>query len=755
MPLSIPRLRYWFAFLAIATIAVVAGFYFYARLQLRKIVREAPQKLGIEIEQSTNGFSLSKSEGGRTLFTIRASKAVQYKQGGKAELQDVNITVYGRESNRFDQISGSGFEYDPQTGIVKANGEVNIDLEANALGPKQPDQQPPKELKNPIHLKTSGLVFNQKTGFAETKEAIEFRVPQASGSAQGASYDSKSNVLTLHSNVKIDTGGPRPTSITAERGLIRKEPADMVLERVHLSQAARSIDANRVDVAFRPSNDVEHITATGEVHLQDNSPSALSVRAPRADLDMGEKNLIRRATFSGGVQVEGRGMNAVNANSGKLTLDFANQNRLRHVRASENLHVQQLPGKNAGDAYDLVSNAMDLVVRNGNKFEYAETSGPGQVTLTPQKAAEGDRTVVTADRFRAEFDDNNHLKTIHGEPNAKMIASTAGEPDKTASSHDLLVQFAPGGGLSAILMNGNFQYNEPQAANGKGAGLGGRTATADKARYNPADETLSLTGIPRVTDGGLAISANTVRINRRTGDAFADGEVKTTYSELKQDPNGALLATSDPIHATARSMNAQRNSGVARYTGGARLWQGANIVEAPAIEFNRQQRGIVAQGAQDKTVQSVFVQVDKSGKSTPVVVTAAKLVYVDSERRAHFTGGVVAKGAEVTVTADSVDVILNAAGSGAKATNTPSQLNQIVAQNHIIIQETGRRATGEKLVYTAADGKFVLTGGPPMVADAAHGTIRGDSLTFYSHDDRIVVESKQSSRTVTHTRVTR
>ncbi|HEX6880938.1 MAG TPA: hypothetical protein VF135_11280, partial [Terriglobales bacterium] len=133
MPISIPRLRTWFAFLALATVAVVAGFYVYARWQLKKIVKEAPKQLGIEVQQSTEGFSLSKSEGGRTLFTIRASKAVQYKQGGRAELQDVNIIVYGREGDRFDQISGSGFEYDPQTGIVRANGEVNIDLEANAL----------------------------------------------------------------------------------------------------------------------------------------------------------------------------------------------------------------------------------------------------------------------------------------------------------------------------------------------------------------------------------------------------------------------------------------------------------------------------------------------------------------------------------------------------------------------------------------------------------------------------------------------
>ncbi|HEU5400349.1 MAG TPA: LPS export ABC transporter periplasmic protein LptC [Terriglobales bacterium] len=752
MPLSVPRLRTWFGILALATVAVVAGFYFYARIQLRKIVREAPQKLGVEIQQSTQGFSFSKSEGGRTLFTIRAGKAVQYKDGGRATLQDVNIIVYGRDGNRFDQISGSGFEYDPQSGIVKANGEVNIDLEANTLGPMLPDQQVPKELKNPIHLTTSGLVFNQKTGFAETREKIQFEVPQARGEAVGAAYDSKSNVLTLQSNVKIETSGPHETTINAQQGLIRKEPAEMILERVHVAQTTRTVDANNVAVRFRPNNEIESVVATGDVRLMDKGKNELSVQAPRADLDLAQKNILRRAVFSGGVQIDGRGKSAMNGTAGTLALDFAGQNKLSHVRASNTVHVQQTPEQASGDAYDLTTNALDLAVRNGKTFEYAETAGPGQVILTPQKGTQGERTVITADRFHAEFDGDNRLKAIHGEPNARMVASTAGQPDKVATAREMLVNLAPGG-IREILMNGTFQYNE--AAGAKGVGPGGRTAVADKARYNPADETLTLTGSPRATDGGLEVSADTIRINRRTGDAFASGDVKSTYNQLKQDPNGALLATSEPVHATAPSMSAQRNTGIARYTGGARLWQGANIVEAPAIEFNRQQRSIVAQGPSEKEVQSVFVQTDKNGKTTPVVVTAQKLTYVDSDRRARFTGGVVAKGADLTVSADAVDVILNPAGHGKQPNNSPSQLNQIVALNHVVIQETGRRATGDKLVYTAANGEFVLTGGPPMILDAEHGTIRGDSLTFYSHEDKIVVASGNSSRTVTHTRVTR
>ncbi len=52
-------------------------------------------------------------------------------------------------------------------------------------------------------------------------------------------------------------------------------------------------------------------------------------------------------------------------------------------------------------------------------------------------------------------------------------------------------------------------------------------------------------------DGGMTTTAVHVRMNRQTGEGFADDDVKTTYSELKPQPNGALLASSDPIHVTA------------------------------------------------------------------------------------------------------------------------------------------------------------------------------------------------------------
>src|SRR5512146_982 len=188
MPLTVVRLRRWFAFAAIAVVLTVAGFYVYGRIRIHRAIQKLHTNLGVDVQQTSEGFSLSKSQGGRTLFTVRASKATQYKQGGRAELRDVSIVVYGRTGDRFDQIYGSSFEYDSKTGNVVAQGEVHIDLEANTKGGRAPDQELPEELKNPIHLKPSGLVFNQNTGQARTGEVLEFRIPQASGTAVGASY---------------------------------------------------------------------------------------------------------------------------------------------------------------------------------------------------------------------------------------------------------------------------------------------------------------------------------------------------------------------------------------------------------------------------------------------------------------------------------------------------------------------------------------------------------------------------------------
>jgi lipopolysaccharide export system protein LptA len=78
-----------------------------------------------------------------------------------------------------------------------------------------------------------------------------------------------------------------------------------------------------------------------------------------------------------------------------------------------------------------------------------------------------------------------------------------------------------------------------------------------------------------------------------------------------------------------------------------------------------------------------------------------------------------------------------------------------VASGGVVVTQNGRHATGDKLVYTAADDKFVMTGGTPSIFDAERGLITGVSLTLYGHDGRVLVEGSKQSPAVTETRVAR
>jgi lipopolysaccharide export system protein LptA len=771
MPVSIPRLRVWFASLALVVIAVVSGFYFYARIQSRRFLGQLPPKLGIEIQQSTQGFSLSKSEGGRTLFTIRAANAVQFAGGGRARLRDVNIVVYGRESTRFDQIYGAEFDYDPQAGTVSAKGDVFIDLEGNTTGPQQPDQTTPRELQNPIHLKTSGLVFNQKTGIARTTELLEFHVPQGEGSAVGATYDSKKNEMELDSQVAIKLNGRQVENVWAKHGTITKDPRRITLLAARLHQPGHDFEADHVDLLLSQQNDLQKVIAIGNVRLITEGPDGATLRSPRADMAVGPKNQLLNAVFTGGVDVEGHGANVANGQAGRVTVTFTANNRPLLIHADEGVRMKHLPSPAKGSVVqvsprgsgqsdkdqqtvEITCQAADLHIKDGRLFSLAESIGPAQVKIAPARpSVPGEHTLVTANRIWAEFDNRNRLVRMRGEPAAKVTSVIPGQPEKVSTSDSVTAQFSPDGNISEIRQEGNFRYREPEAKNAA-LGAGGRFAYADRARYTTDSDVIALAGSPRIIDGGMTTVATNLRIERRSGDAFAQGSVKTTYSELKQNSNGAILATSDPVHVTASAATLHRDSGVARYSGDARLWQGADVVEAPTIEFDRPNRSLLAEGTAAKPVISVFLQVGKNGKASTVVVTAARLVYNDSARRARYTGGVLARGEGLTMTASSADVLLDAvAAKESRSIASPSRLNQIVAVGSINLRQQERTASGQKLVYTAADEKFVLTGGPPLLLDPEQGTVRGDSLTFYSRNDRVLVDSDESSRTVTRTRI--
>src|SRR5579862_4303906 len=749
MPLKVYRLRRLLAVTAIVLTLVVAGMYFYARSKATNALKSIPGKIGIEIKQTANGFQFSKSNGNRTLFTVQASDVKQFKLNGNAELHNVNIVLYGRDSSRYDQIYGDDFAYDQKTGDVIAQGDVQIDLVANPAGGSSPDQSTPKEVKNPIHLKTRNLVFNRDTGNAATDERVEFRTPQASGSAVGVTYAGKSNTLTLASKIHIVISGTEEAVLEAEHGTITNDPRQIVLEHAHLVRSDGTVRADQATFYLSSDNHVQRVLAVGDVNTvarpgtgkgstrrsgsadnKEMSAQEIHGRSDQAEfLLVDGEDILHQAILTGSVHMEQTGTQPVQGQAGRVVVDFAGQNEVQKIHALDGAHLLQkaanvasADGKTDGSGkqdFDLTAPAIDFALGEGRVLKHAVTVGAAQIMIAdaqPTSAAanrSGQKTVVTADKFDADFlttDGRTRLSTVLGTPHARIVNSNPGQPDRVSTSDFVQAVFLPQGGIESITQKGNVAYSDLEAPDKR------MQAWGESGRYTPSDQMLVLTGNPRVANGGMQTTANTIRINRSTRESTAEGDVKTSYSELKEQPDGALLASSSPIHVTARTMTAHGSADVALYEGNARLWQDANVIEAPSIEFDRDRRFVTALGTIAHPVRTILVQTEKEGspkaqdptqasgkagkvssthlQSGPIAITALKMTYADSERKVHYEGGVLAKGSDFSSSSKTADAYLlpRSQSPTNHSVEGPGQLDHMVAEGKVRVQQPNRRA---------------------------------------------------------------
>jgi lipopolysaccharide export system protein LptA len=539
-----------------------------------------------------------------------------------------------------------------------------------------------------------------------------------------------------------------------------------------LAQGSVKADA-RVPAATRGSRS-RRKTATG-------SPAEIHGSAQEAEfLFLPEQDVLRTATLRGRVHIEQTGTQPMLADAGRVVLNFGGNNQLQTIQALDGAHLKQTGGdlrtqaSSSAQDFELSAPVIDFSVAEGHILRHANTSGPPQIIIAQQNASasasSAQQTIVTAGRFDADFtmeDGRSRLSRVHGAPNAQIVNSSPDQPDRISTSDALEATFLLHG-LDVLTQTGHVHYTESQKQASQ------LQAWANSARYTPADQMLVLNENPRVEQGGMATTADRMRINRLNGEALAEGSVKSTYSELKEQPSGALLASSSPIHVTASNMTTRSSpAGVAVYSGDVRLWQDANMIQAPTIQFDRNHRAVVAEGSARHPVKTTLVESEKTslpengGKSgekgtlpapsTPITITGLKLTYADSERKIHYQGGVVAKAAEFTASADTLDAVLlpRSQTNPNQTIAAPGQLDRIIAQGNVLIQQPNRRAEGQKLVYTAAENKFVLSGGPPSIFDAEQGKITGVSLTFFRRDDRVLVEGEASNPVVTQTRVAR
>lgn len=654
-------------------------------------VRELLKPLGANIQQEANGWTYEHALGAHSQYKIYASKEVQFKQGN-AVLHDVKIELYGEDGSRVDRIEGKEFEYDQKNGTVSASGPVEITLMrpgvTPAVAPKaKTGQVASDKLKgqtvaaaaqtptsSEIHVETSGLVFNQKSGVATTAEHVDFVLTQGNGSSMGASYDSQQGNLELDHDVELKTRRGGETVVVHARHAEFERDTDLCrLQAATADYRGGQAKAADAKVYFREDGSAARLDATGGFKLDTATGGHLA--APIGSMDFDEHSQPRHGHLQGGVTMDslsqrdsqnGIQTRHLHGTSPTTDLDFTAKGDLRLVHLERGVEMRseeqsELAGKSSADPLRVsrtwTSPLADVEFREvaRGKVEPATIHGSQGVVVTGE-SQRGRGAVLpsrlASDELTGAFGPDSVLTALTGTGHASMEETTATGVRQTSAGDRLEVHFAPAaesatettseasnglGGAAQIQsaeVDGHVVLIQLPSARSRGPAPEPMSATAGRAVYEGAGEWLHLTLNPRVDDGGLQLAADKIDVSHDSGDAFAHGNVKATWfdpgggkagttvpqrgkpANAAARQNSMALGGQGPAHVIADEAELQQASGVATFRGYARLWQQANSVSGPLIVMDRQKQTLVARSTDPaEPVQAVLLSASSPAAS--------------------------------------------------------------------------------------------------------------------------------------------
>lgn len=811
MRITIEQLRTAIVGFALLLIVGIIGFLGYAHYQRRFLTQDLPAKLGMHIQSEANGFAFWQTDKktGKMLFKVEASKVVQFKEHNRATLHDVKITVFGPDGSRNDRIYGDNFIYDKDAGIFRAEGEAQIDLNGTQASVPPPASPPAaqsgqaelQEEKNTIHVKTRDLVLNEKSGNATTDQPLEFHFPKAAGTAKGANYDSHNGVLVLESAVELNSSlSGDPIQVHASHAQIVRATQQCYLLNVSTDYQNERSTADEAVVHFRKDGSAESVDAKGNIHLRSDSGQELTSQVGEMQLD--QRSQPQSAHLSHGVLFSSEdSIHQMHGTAAEAFIDFAGKSEPRHARL---LHAvsfvdQQsgLPGDSRGSLTREVRGAqldVDFVTdeQQHSRAQKALAQGGATVVMhTIRTKAPQQLTTIEADSLLADFTPDMAVSELTGSGHTKLTDLAADGTSQVSTGDSLLIHFNPEAkkqrgkqlpkrgstvdtalGADATQIQSAVQSGHvtliQQPAKGKtaadGSPLTPMIATADKANYLGAQQLLKLTGSPQIHDGALDLTADAVEYSRATGDSNAIGDIKATYlqnaSAKGKAPPGkqgqtSVLGGQGPVHIISEKAHLDHATGDATFTGQVRLWQDSNSISAPFVELSRTHQTLKAHtdnGHQPVLATFLTTAESKQGPSL-VRINSHDLTYSDAERKGIFHGSVVAQSGDMTIRSTQAEVFLSDAATKNNNKNVRSQVERLIATGNTVLTQPGRKATGDKLVYTASDGRMILTGTDsvlPHLYDETHGNVTGDALIFSSRDDSVNVEG-QGQKSITQT----
>lgn len=710
-----------------------------------------------ELEATT--WVWRKDEATHGMVEVRAKRFSQLKAPSLVEIEDVEVLVYKNEGKDLDRVRTAKAQFDDDKGTLYSDAPVDIELGLAVEGPPHGHQ---------LKIHSSGVTYEAKTGKAYTALAANFEFDEGEGKAVGASYDPALGKLEMNSQVELHWRGKDPKSEpmkieTGQATYLEKDAYVLLGPWSRLTRGSIVLEAGEAVVTLNDEGTIDKVEAT-LAHGTDNQPGRqLQYSAGRLDMKLTPKGEVEKISGEPDAKLLSVTDAArTNVSCFRVDLDFnasAPGSPLKQAVTSGNTVLEAVPlprpGVQTPETKVLRTDRATLKMRpDGKALDTVESATASHLEFLPTRAGQRHRTLDASSLFVAYGADNviqwfraeNAATRTDAEPppvaKAGEKAKKPGDPVLTRSKY-LKAEFDKNGELARIEQSGDFTYQE-----------GERHARANKGILEQASNLITLDQSARMWDGAGTTSADHILMDQKSGDVQADGNVVSTRMPDRQGTSSAMLSNDEPMQATAARMRTSGRNHQFHYEGQAVAWQGSNRIWADAIDIDRTERRLSANGhvrtrfmekekkAGGTATDGAAAKTDGAAKPPPaqaptfVTVEAGALVYTEADRVAHYTGGAHLVRPGMDVKGSEIRAFLN----DAKA---DSSLDHAIADGQVAVvrSEPDRTltGTGDHCEYYAKDERILMKGGHPVLVDSVRGTTKGEELTYYVDDDKLIV----------------
>lgn len=766
----------WLLLVVIALVAAgVFQVYRVARQTQKAHQRPLPPAMPREDRSTALDWEWGQSANGKPNVHVKATEMHQSSDGKTFHLKDISLRIYNPSGEAYDRVHTDYADFDNDTHKLTTDSEAEITLDVPTEG------EPKHQLTS---IKAAGINFDSESGKAQTDKRTTFAFAGGDGVAGGASYDPLTHEIHLMHGVVMNLRSrdpkARPMKVETEDLVYSEDGATVKLgpwSKMARNQTVMQAGATIVHLKSETGANGQHATRIDNIE----APSAhgsdrqggrnLEYSADLLRAYYNEHGEVEKMEGTGNARLVSHAKTAeTSMSAGLINLFFkatADDSVLSSAQARGKATLESKPiagGKEPLDDTKVVhSESVDVFMKpDGKDLDRVSTLAPGTMEFLPNQTMRS-RRLVRADRMTARYGAENTIQSFHGDavstethPSQASVADAAKKKRPApgiavTSSRTMDVAFDDKGQVRQIQQAGNFRYSE-----------GLRKAQADSAVMDNAKNVMELDAHARVADDTGTTDANHIRIDQKTDEFDARGNVATTHVST-DTPNGkpsgqgsGMLDPSEAMQGKADHVISENGGEKLHYIGNAQVWQGGSRIQADQVDIERKKKELTAEG-------HVFSQLQDSPKKGPdgkpgpaapaTLIRSQKMVYTDADHLAVYTGGVTLTRQALTVKCATLQAFLND-GKPVNGKTPDSRIDRASADGKVEIVQNfpGRQRVGtsEHGEYYTEEGKIVLTGGRPYLKDSARGDTQGEKITYFTNDDRLVLDGAPKQKIEGH-----